>query len=87
MAVTITVISAGDGYSYFMTSRQEAERLNARGFPIAILGAFLARAPSGWSRLGWIPLYLFTVTVVVLGVRRSLPALREGWKSPSVVDS
>ncbi|MFC4628011.1 hypothetical protein ACFO6V_07195 [Promicromonospora alba] len=66
---------------------RDAEHLNARGFPIAILGAFLAGVPFWLVGWGWIPLYLFTITVVVLGVRRSLAALRDGWKSLPALES
>lgn len=72
---------------YIDQQKRDAEHLNARGFPIAILGAFLAGVPFWLVGWGWIPLYLFTIVVVIRGVRRSLPALRDGWKSLPALDN
>lgn len=62
---------------------RHTERLNTQGFPLAILGAILAGVPFWFVSWWWTLMFVFTVVVVGLRLRESVPALRDGWRTPT----
>jgi hypothetical protein len=64
--------------------RQEAGQLNARGFPLAAVGALLAGLPGSWLAAWWVAVPLVGVGVVAAGVAlrwlwEARDKLAEGW--------